>query len=140
MKKKSTMLMGTMVLGAALFTQGAFAAEATVDATDSTTTVTEAEAATEETATEETATEETATEEAVSPSETVGDAGTQKVIDNDLVTEFAVSYQGMNLPQGGWNIMPGKDQYVILADNSVAVTSHGGWFMFAPESGNSDDK
>jgi hypothetical protein len=147
MKKKSTLMMSSLILGAALFTQGAFAEEATVNAADSTSTVTESGAATEETATEETATEETATEEAATeevstPEATVGsEAGTKKVIDNDLVTEYVASYQGINRPQGSWMTMPSKDEYVILVNDYTPVTSEGAsWFMFAPETDKNNDE
>ncbi|WP_429844245.1 hypothetical protein [Brevibacillus sp. FIR094] len=124
MKKKSTLIMSSCILGAALFTQAAFAEEA-VKATE-TTTATEAKT----TATEEkpaTTEEKPATTEEKPATETTTTAPTTKPEVKPATPETVTPIQGLN-QQGGWVIMPGKDEFVWVSGQYAPVISNvAGW-------------
>ncbi|QDS33536.1 hypothetical protein [Brevibacillus brevis] len=126
MKKKSTLIMSSCILGAALFTQAAFAEEA-VKATE-TTTATEAKT----TATEEkpaTTEEKPATTEEKPATETTTTAPTTKPEVKPATPETVSPIQGLT-QQGGWVIMPGKDEFVWVSGQYVPVISNvAGWAM-----------
>ncbi|MFC8683615.1 hypothetical protein [Brevibacillus porteri] len=126
MKKKSTLIMSSCILGAALFTQAAFAEEA-VKATE-TTTATEAKT----TATEEkpaTTEEKPATTEEKPVTETTTTAPTTTPEVKPATPQTVTPIQGLN-QQGGWVIMPGKDEFVWVSGQYVPVISNvAGWAM-----------
>ncbi|UED77253.1 hypothetical protein [Brevibacillus sp. DP1.3A] len=126
MKKKSTLIMSSCILGAALFTQAAFAEEA-VKATE-TTTATEAKT----TATEEkpaTTEEKPANTEEKPATETTTTAPATKPEVKPATPETVSPIQGLT-QQGGWVIMPGKDEYVWVSGQYVPVISNvAGWAM-----------
>jgi len=140
MKKKSTLIMSSCILGAALFTQAAFAEEAvkateTTTATEAKTTATEEKPATTEekpAATEEkpAATEEKpATTEEKPATETTTPAPTTKPEVKPATPATVTPIQGLN-QQGGWVIMPGKDEFVWVSGQYVPVISNvAGWAM-----------
>ncbi|TKI54859.1 hypothetical protein E8L90_05035 [Brevibacillus antibioticus] len=126
MNKKNTLIMSSCILGAALFTQAAFAEEA-VKATE-TTTATEAKT----TATEEkpaTTEEKPATTEAKPATEATTTAPTTKPEVKPATPQTVSPIQGLN-QQGGWVIMPGKDEFVWVSGQYVPVISNvSGWAM-----------
>ncbi|MGG4453567.1 hypothetical protein [Brevibacillus porteri] len=133
MKKKSTLIMSSCILGAALFTQAAFAEEAvkateTTTATEAKTTATEEKPATteEKPATTE---EKPATTEEKPATETTTTAPTTKPEVKPATPATVTPIQGLN-QQGGWVIMPGKDEFVWVSGQYVPVISNvAGWAM-----------